>query len=166
MAGHIATAARTDWCTPERVLEVVRAFFKDQIDLDPCSNAKSTVKARRECRGRGRKGGDGLALVWSGHVYANPPFGKGIDRWVSRAAWYACEVPTAEVIMLLPAAVDTRWWQMTIRMTASAVCFWRGRIRFAGAKAAAPMPCAFVYWGPRARRFHSHFSGYGWVVRP
>lgn len=166
MAGHIATAARTDWCTPKVVLDPVRAFFSGRIDLDPCGNKDSLVDARSSCWGPGDLGGDGLERNWEGSVYCNPPFGAGLDRWIHKAAYDATNLCRCEVVMLIPASVDTRAWQEVILPTAAAVCFWRGRIRFVGAKAAAPMACALVYWGPRAQRFEATFEKHGRVIRP
>jgi hypothetical protein len=161
MAGHIATAKATDWCTPESVLAPVREFL-GRISLDPCSNDRSTVGAEV----RWSLPADGLAPPWRGTVYVNPPYGAGLDRWVEKSSWEAHELRRCEVVMLLPAAVDTRMWQDVLFPTAAAVCFWRGRIRFVGAKAAAPMACALAYWGPRAQRFAAVFEKHGRVVRP
>jgi hypothetical protein len=47
MAGHIASAANTNWCTPASIVERVRATFGGTIALDPCSNDQSVVGAER-----------------------------------------------------------------------------------------------------------------------
>lgn len=75
MAGHIATSARIDWCSPEDpILSRVRRVFGGEIDLDPCPGGPdSVVRARWEYR---LPKENGLKLAWGGRVYWNPPFGR------------------------------------------------------------------------------------------
>lgn len=51
MAGAIVSTGRKDYCTPQYILDPVRAFFRKLngrgITLDPCSNPKSQVLATR-----------------------------------------------------------------------------------------------------------------------
>jgi phage N-6-adenine-methyltransferase len=52
---------------------------------------------------------DGLRQDWGKHiVWLNPPFGKGIDRWVRKA--YESSLAGATVVCLLPAQTDSWWW--------------------------------------------------------
>jgi hypothetical protein len=193
MAGYIGTSKRTDWCSPDRVVDVVRNAFGGTIDLDPCSNPKSIVGARLAWE---LPRDDGLAQVWGdGRIYANPPWGRihvhrETREVVEASAWK--EVPEAEraayettdigdwiakareeheehgaqVCLLLPAAIDTRPWHRDIWSTASAVGFFKGRLKFRGADACAPMACALAYFGHRPQRFERAFALAGKVVRP
>jgi hypothetical protein len=154
MAGHIATAARVDWCTPPGIYQPIVDFF-GQIDLDPCTNNHSCVPATRKVM----LPEDGLSVPWDGNVYCNPPYGRGLRKWVDKAA------SSQSVIMLLPAAVGTKHWQEVIFRTAQAVCFIKGRVKFVGATASAPMDCALVYWGTkRGDVFKAQFASVGKVV--
>lgn len=143
-------------CTPLPVLERVRQL--GPIGLDPCSNARSEVDARVEWR-RG-----GLERDWVGYglVYCNPPYGRGVERWTAKC------VETSErgedVVGLLPARTDSQWWQEDVAR-AVAVCCWRGRLKFLGARSGAPFPSALVFWGGAsfARAARAHFADAGWM---
>ena len=71
-----------------------------------------------------------------------------------------------EIIALLPARVDTKWFQEDIFPTAAAICFWKGRLTFLGAPAPALFPSAVVYWGPNVQRFVSAFQTAGTIILP
>lgn len=193
MAGHIATSNRQDWCTPAEVLAPVRGVFGGQIRIDPCWNENAITDPVLACSGG--IADDGLETPWMESTFFNPPFGvtrRHIERatFCSREEWKALDrkaraeyrVTTplewclrakeqhdrwgADVIGLIPAAVDTEVWQRSVFGVADAVCFWRGRMTFLGATAPAPMACALVYWGAKPWRFHQHFEAHGRVVRP
>ena len=161
MSGHIATAGRTDWCTPQKIVDAAWRALGGCIDLDPCSNVSSLVGARREIR----LPADGLAVKWTGRVYVNPPFGRDLPRWVDKCRQSYIQ-NSASVVLLLPAAVDTRLWHDHIWWHASRVCFLRGRLRFVGASASAPMACAVVYWGQIPELFDRAFAALGRVLTP
>lgn len=83
--------------------------------------------------------------------------------WVRKANVESCN--GAEIIMLIPAATDTKHWQGIIFPEATAVCYVRGRIKFDGnIKGPAPMACACVYWGPQGERFCHVFKNIGFCV--
>ena len=167
MSGYMESAKAVDWCTPPVIVEAVRAAFGGAIDLDPCGNEQSVVGAGAEFRLE--RGQDGLAIGWTGRVYVNPPFGRGLRAWVQKAVASSTSPVYARTIMLLPAAVDTRHWQQDIFPNARAICWVRGRIKFLGAKASAPMACALVYFGARgeavelAAQVHAGLSTVGTV---
>jgi hypothetical protein len=94
-----------------------------------------------------------------------PAYSKhSIADWVDKAA-AARQAQVAEVIMLSPATVDTKSWQRVIFQTADALCFVRGRVRFLGAPASAPMPVALIYWGLDPRRFVQAMKPIGHGIR-
>ena len=151
MAGHIASAKSVDWATPPHIVRAAHETFGGPPDLDPCSNPKSIVGARRAIQ----LPEDGLKADWSRarSCLLNPPYGRGIEFWVERAvkAW---RDHGTSILLLVPAAVDTRYWQRFVA-TADAVTFLRGRLRFIGAPACAPFASAVAFWagpGGGARR--------------
>lgn len=158
----LLSSERTDWNTPPEVIKVVRKMGR--IGLDPCSNAQSVVKAEVEYRLPEQ---NGLELPWKtdGLVFVNPPYGRGIEAWVSKcrqSEWQSA----LGVVALLPARPDTRWWQDNCAPPVSnAVCFLRGRLRFLEAPAPAPFPSALVYWGYRGKAFLEAVQGLGVVWR-
>jgi hypothetical protein len=103
IAPMLSSADQT-WNTPRWFVDRVEAAL-GPVGLDPCSNQWSEVRARVEYRLD--RGQDGLVLPWDGLglVYVNPPFGRVIGRWMQR-----CAASGAEVVALVPARVDAKWW--------------------------------------------------------
>jgi len=152
------SSKRDSWNTPQVVLDRIREL--GPIYLDPCSNEDSLVEATISFTG------GGLDVDWyeaaGGRlIYVNPPYGRKIGEWVSRCARFG---KLCEVVALLPARVETKWFENV--WSADAVCFWRGRLRFVGARWDAPFPSAVAYWGHRRYRFADAFSDVGRVVLP
>lgn len=159
IAPVLMSSKRDDWRTPECVLELVRKL--GPIALDPCTWPGNPTGATEFFTADE----DGLGRSWEtvppGLVFVNPPYGRAIVRWINKCAAEAGE--GAEIVALVPARPDTRWWKM-VTYTASAVCFWRGRMVFQGAEHAAPFPSAIIYWGRNVERFRETFRHHGWTV--
>jgi len=148
----ISSSARPDWRTPEALLERIRQAF-GPVALDPCGGPGSLVDARLELSLEA--GDDGLSADWralaggglnSGLVFVNPPYGRQIGPWVAKCREEGDR--DANVLALLPARTDARWWQENVTAGCACVLFLRGRLTFLGAPAPAPFPSALVYWGP------------------
>lgn len=90
-----------EWETPQELFEELQREF--QFMLDACAtwhNAKCTrfFDKRR----------DGLTQDWIGErVFMNPPYGKEIGRWMSKARRESQR--GALVVCLVHARTDTRW---------------------------------------------------------
>lgn len=70
-AGRKVNTTSLDWGTPEKYVDAVKEFFGGEIDLDPCSNCYSIVKARVEYI---LPKNDGLKDNWNfRRIYVNPP---------------------------------------------------------------------------------------------
>lgn len=115
---HERAGGPTEWYTPPRVFEALGIEF----DLDPCSPGASVVPWI-PARTHYTKAENGLRQAWDGRVWLNPPYGPGIDRWLSRF----CEHRNG--IALIFARTDTQWFH-TYAVGVDAVCFSRGRIPF------------------------------------
>ncbi|MCG8351024.1 MAG: phage N-6-adenine-methyltransferase [Chloroflexales bacterium] len=155
----MGSSASPEWYTPSAIIERVQAFFGD-ITLDPCSNSKTapnvpaaTLYTRED---------DGLSQPWRGNVYLNPPYGRAIPEWINRLveAYESGEI--AQAIALLPARVDTHWFQP---LYAYLMCNVRGRITFQNAENAAPFPCVIVYLGSNSDHFINAFRDLGPIMR-
>jgi phage N-6-adenine-methyltransferase len=119
--------------TPQDFFDALNAEFG--FTLDVCAtpqNAKCAAYFTREQ--------DGLAQPWTGRIWCNPPYGRGIGAWVKKAA----EADADLVVMLLPARTDTRWWHDYVLRLASDIRFIKGRLKFGSAKNSAPCPSAVV----------------------
>ena len=160
---YIPAAANEHWNTSQRDVELVLETFEGRIDTDPCSNAGSLVPAKH----RYTVEDNGLAQPWYGRVYVNPPYGRQSIWWVLTALLELRLKRATEVIFLVPARVDTRWWEAGA-MQARSICVPRGRRTFEGASAGAPFPVAFIYLGNHVGegRFERVFGNEGSFWRP
>jgi hypothetical protein len=110
------------WCSPVEVLDPVREFAP--IAFDPFSNPYSIVGAAREIM----LPEDSLLLDWplDGLIFCNPPYGDALldcARKIGEQAARGCEI-----ITLVPARLDTKWWQRALRP--ELWCAWAGRLTF------------------------------------
>jgi hypothetical protein len=64
-------------------------------------------------------------------VWLNPPYGRGMERWVRKM------VEHRDGLMLTMVRTDTAWWQLAAE-EADAVCFLRGRVKFVPGREVAP----------------------------
>jgi hypothetical protein len=165
-------AATEDWCTPPEIVEVVSRIFGGRIDLDPASNPWSVVGAEREVwlpkwaegapavPGRVHVG-DGIRTEWSGNVFTNPPYGKGLDDFMDRSARCARGDEAGHVIMLGPSKTSRACWQRAVPK-APAVCFIDGRVEYLlpnGERTNAPFHSALILW-TKDRELVHRFSWY------
>lgn len=172
------TAGRTNseqlsqhWGTPEKYVRAVRRVL-GEIDLDPCSNEFSVVRAKVEYR---LPRHDGLHESWHfNRIYVNPPYGSDKSRGTRIRDWLArCheshERHGSEVLALVPVATNTGHWKQHVFSAAAGVAFlYDTRLKFLVNGQAigkgAPMSCAMIYWGARFSRFQEVFLEFGAVV--
>lgn len=132
------SSASDDWATPQDYFNLVNAEFG--FTLDACAS-ESNAKVSRFFS----KEQDALAQVWDGVVWCNPPYGRQIGKWITKA--YESAKQGAKVVMLIPARTDTAIWHDVIFPYASEYRFIRGRLKFGNSKNAAPFPSALVVFG-------------------
>ena len=132
--------------TPDYVLNPVRVDLGGAIDLDPCTFPDNPTRAEWFHT----VADDGLKRPWAPGttVFVNPPYGKAREPWVERCIKTASR--GSRVILLIPAATDTRIFQRAMS-TATAVVFVRGRVKFGskrdnGRQHAASHPSALIGW--------------------
>lgn len=175
----VLASGREDYCTPGVVLDAVRQVAP--IGLDPCAHPRSIVNAWHSFYGPTFRHVDGLAHPWSfirppTLVYANPPYGRSLHRWLEKAVIEAAK--GVQIIMLVPARVSTKYWRNYVWPTKQRVCFWNGgyelqgrtRLRFLDpltgvlTDSGATFDAALVYWGSRVDRFDRAFRQHGELV--
>lgn len=131
--------------TPSYVLEPVRAALGGIIGLDPCTTPENPVGARRWYA----PPTDGAAEPWDeATIFVNPPYSKARERWVKRCVQAGGE--GRGVILLMPAATDTRIFQAALESAGQAV-FIKGRVKFGVLRpnrrqVAASHPSALIGW--------------------
>ncbi|NJL80423.1 MAG: hypothetical protein HC917_19325, partial [Richelia sp. SM2_1_7] len=150
------------WYTPPHIIELIIQVL-GQIDLDPCADDGKHIPATTHYTFMQ----DGLAAVWEGRVFMNPPYScPGV--WMKKLQTEFESGRVREAIALVPAATDTKW--LSPVMKTQPVCFWTGRIKFLDEdykpKLAARQSHVLVYWGENWERFKEVFDPYGVVYLP
>ena len=126
-----------EWATPQEFFDKLDWRF-GPFDLDPCANPSNT-----KCANFYTETEDGLSKSWEGHtVFVNPPYGRGIDKWIKKGYEEARKENT-RVTMLIPSRTDTKYWHDYV-MKADEVYFVRGRLKFGDSENSAPFPSAVV----------------------
>jgi phage N-6-adenine-methyltransferase len=156
-------AKSVEWYTPAKYIEAARSAFGGTIDLDPasCEKAQEIVKAERYLT----VGDDGLALEWSGNVFCNPPYGRGMmQKWIAKCIEE--HKKGCNIILLVNANTSEKWFQP---LYAYLICFTNHRIRFIdqdGIEAKSPA-CgnAFIYIGDKDWKFVEYFHRFGSIMQ-
>src|SRR5690349_10782386 len=92
-----------EWETPQDFFDLLNAEF--DFTLDAAATADNA-----KCPTYFTEADDGLAQDWTGRVWCNPPYGRGIGNWIKKAAISKAEL----VVMLIPARTDTKAWHRWI----------------------------------------------------
>ncbi|MFD3271489.1 DNA N-6-adenine-methyltransferase [Paenibacillus dendritiformis] len=152
------------WATPQDLFDKLNAAFSFETDV--CA-----IKENAKCANYYTPEQNGLSQKWKGVCWMNPPYGEpeypckhnckkkvcekrgyhiseyvpGIIDWVRKA--YEESLNGATVVCLVPARTCTHWWHDYCMK--GEITFLRGRLKFGGAKHAAPFPSAIVVFRPR-----------------
>ena len=112
------------WETPQSLFDVLNKEFN--FDLDAAASQENTLVPAQYLT----KETDSLVQDWShiaSSVWLNPPYGRGVSRWVEKA--YRESLQGCTVVVLIFARTDTRWWQRWA-MKAAEVRLLEGRVHF------------------------------------
>jgi phage N-6-adenine-methyltransferase len=157
--------------TPGQYIEATRSVLGG-IDLDPatCEAAQKTVRAAEYFTIED----DGLARAWHGRVWLNPPYHRDLlSAFVDKLGKEIRAGRVTTAIMLTNNCTDTGWFAAAMALS-GAICFTRGRIRFAepdGREGTREMGMptqgqAFFYYRHDVGRFVDVFSEIGSCVSP
>lgn len=135
---HFSSASDM-WSTPQDFFDALNSIFN--FTLDVCANAENT-----KCENYFTEEQNGLEQEWTGTCFMNPPCGRTIGVWMSKA-YSASKDNNATVVCLVPARTDTKWWtQYAIH---GEIYFVVGRLKFGNQPNAAPFPSAIVVFRPK-----------------
>jgi DNA N-6-adenine-methyltransferase Dam len=98
-------ASTDNWCSPPEVADPLEQYFDGPVDLDPCSNERSIIRARRAFVDK-----VGLMLAWDTTTYENPPYSE-LDAWTDKGIQERSEARVRELVRLVPVATSTAWWR-------------------------------------------------------
>jgi phage N-6-adenine-methyltransferase len=131
------SSERETWETPQDFFDLVNKEFN--FDVDVCALPNSA-----KCKKYYTPEIDALKQKWEGVCWMNPPYARVITgKWVEYAQSQA--VRGTVVVALLPARTDTVWFHDAM-VSEPAIMFLKGRLKFGGAKNAAPFPsCLIVF---------------------
>lgn len=132
-------SSKTDqWATPQDFFDKLNKEFN--FNLDPCAD-----ETNHKCDTYFDKSKDGLKQNWGGcRVFCNPPYGRGIGKWVQKCYEESRKADTL-VVMLIPARTDTKWFHDYVYGKAE-IRFVKGRLKFGDSKNAAPFPSMIVIY--------------------
>ena len=129
-------SSKTDmWATPQDVFDKLNEEFN--FNTDVCASSTNA-----KCSHYYTEQDNGLLQDWKGTCFMNPPYGRTIGEWVSKA--YKESTKGATIVCLLPSRTDTRWWHDNIIDNDAEVRFIKGRLKFGGHNNSAPFPSAIV----------------------
>jgi len=131
MKGGMFTSLSGDWRTPKELYEQLDKEF--HFDFDPCPADWDGSWDGRYCD-------------WGNSNYVNPPYGRGIIKWVSKAVIERLKGKLS--VFLLPARTDTAWFHLLLSLTKPVeIRFIKGRLHFSDS-GPAPFPSMVVVFRP------------------
>ena len=117
-----------EWSTNKNVYDALDREF--HFDNDPC-----------------KLGGTlGLLENWGKSNYVNPPYGRGLKDWISKAILESRKGNLS--VFNVPARTDTGWFHDLVLPFASEIRFVRGRLKFGDATNSAPFPSVIIVFKP------------------
>ena len=136
-SAYMPVSKSDDWATPQYLFDEWDAKYRFDLDAaasmtnHKCSNWFGLDHPDSQRR-------DGLAQDWiAKSVWVNPPYGRVLNDWVGHAS-----KQRTQVVMLLPARTDTRWFHSYC--INQKVTFIKGRVKFGGSSYGAPFPSMIV----------------------
>ena len=114
-----------EWATPSDLFETVNAEFGFELDAAALPhNTKVQVYITPD--------EDSFTVDWhdrayGGNVWLNPPYGRGMDKWLEKS--YRESLKGCTVVVLTFVRTDTAWWH-DWAMRAAEVRMIKGRVYF------------------------------------
>ena len=128
------------WETPDDLFSDLDREF--HFTLDVCAT-KQSAKCYRFF-----PEDSGLLESWKDEVaFMNPPYGRAITEWISKAHRES-KYKNATIVALLPARTDTFWFWEYILKPRREIRLIRGRLKFSNHKNSAPFPSMIVVFDP------------------
>lgn len=116
------------WATPQALFDKLDEEFG--FDVDVCA-----LPENAKCKKFYSPEEDGLRFRWTGTVWMNPPYGRGIAKWVKKA--YEASQGGATVVALIPNRSNAPWWHEWV-MRANELRFVRKKVAFVGSTRGVP----------------------------
>lgn len=131
---------KTDiWSTPAPFFLTLEREFR--FTLDACA-----LPENAKCERFFTPEQDALTQEWTGVVWCNPPYGRGVGTWLQKA--YDSAQAGATVVCLVFARTDTVWFHDLVLNVGAEHRFVRGRLKFGDAKLCAPHGSMLIIYRP------------------
>lgn len=159
MVNKVVYSAQSDaWATPVDFFRACDARY-GPYTIDVAASAANAKCARYIDAAQ-----DAMVTPWGASgdaAWCNPPYGRTITHWISRASdTINAEDGPDHITMLLPARTDTRWFWVATEM--AAVVFVPGRLAFGDGKMPAPFPSMLVLFDRPDKVIRPRFSRWAW----
>lgn len=177
------THASSAWYSSPELVKLARRVLGGRINLDPCTHADNPTGAdlffthrdrRHSCDGRrwARMLAELERPTKIRTLWLNPPFGKGIARWLAAVIECRAELEAVGLelacLVITPARTDTDWYA-THSQGVDVVCELHGRPKFwvrrggafVPAKHGARWGCTLFYLGPEVERAFDELEAVG-----
>lgn len=146
--------------TPQWLFNKLDQIFA--FERDVCANENNA-----KCEQYFSPEDDALSQDWQGCCWMNPPYGRGIKKWIIKAI--ESTENGATTVALVAARTETAWFQLCWDY-AKYIVFVKGRLTFGEEERCAPFPSAIVIFGderdlPPDREL-TFLAEFGTVVRP
>jgi hypothetical protein len=160
------TSGRTEWVTPDYILDAARHALASGFDLDPASTpaANRRVRAARIYT----IGEDGLSQPWRGRVWLNWPFSrKGNRLWVSKLVGEFESGRVTAACCISFASTSETWFKALLSRPQ---CYIWGRVNYLLPSGDAMHGCTrgsvVTYFGHDVARFAHSFRHIGEIKVP
>lgn len=110
------------YCTPAWLTGLL-----PMVDLDPASNPRSTVRARRAYSLE--RGLNGLTMAWTGSVFLNWPYSDPLP-WAQKLAEEVEAGRCTEALVLCKLDPSTEWWRVVMGIGSPDLWIFDRRIQF------------------------------------
>jgi phage N-6-adenine-methyltransferase len=142
------SAKTHEWETPNELFFALDPIYRFSLDV---AASKSNAKIENYYT----EADNGLEKEWKGRIWCNPPYGKGVGKWLEKCR-REIEIGNCDVaVFLLPARTDTKWFHEYVwdkvshhPRTGVQLQLLAGRLRFEGATSGAPFPSMIVVFKP------------------
>ena len=139
MSDNLHFSSETDqWATPQAVFDWLDEQFGPH-DLDAAADSTNN-----KCDDYISAEDDALTVPWVGtRVWLNPPYGRGLARWATKAIDEIDAGNCDSITILVPARTDTNWF-IDLADRAHRIVFVKRRLRFGDGSRDAPFPTAIL----------------------
>ena len=144
-----------EWCSPPEIAGPLFDFW-GEADVDPCSNSRSIIRARK------RYTWGGLTRPWGKQTYDNHPYSTN-KPWIDKAIYEMKIGNVEELVVLCMYAASTQWWQdAMLKPRRNPRVIATKRIKFLGPDGkpvdSSRFEPALIYYGRRTGAFDRHFE--------